>query len=58
MSMGVLPACMCALCIRPPRPEVGVGAPDPGVIAGSEPPCGYWEWNPGPLKEPSLQSCN
>jgi hypothetical protein len=27
------------------------------ITDGCEPPCGCWQWNSGPLEEPSLQPC-
>lgn len=34
--------------------EEGIGSPGAGVTVGWEPPCRYWDKNPGPLEEHQL----
>ena len=36
------------------RAEVGFRSPRSGVVDSCEPPCGYWELNPGSLQEQVL----
>lgn len=45
MSVGVL----CAWCLW--RPDGSTKSPGTGIRAVCEPPWGYWESNPGPLKQ-------
>ena len=52
--MSVLLACIsvyhvCTQCQQ--RPEESTGSSGTRVTDGCEPPRGYWEPNPGPLKE-------
>ena len=51
MHTGVLPACMSVRhmhALRLKRPEEGIGSPR--TTYGCELPCGFWEWNLGPLE--------
>lgn len=57
VSMHVLLTCMSTyhmsvLC--PWRPEEATWYSGTGVTGGCESPCGFWELDPGPLKEQSL----
>lgn len=44
-------SCVPSACLVSPESEGGVRAPGTGVIDSWEPPCGFWELNPGPLQE-------
>jgi hypothetical protein len=60
MYMNVLPSCiyvcsvsMCVQC--PQRSEEDVRSPGTGMADDCDPPCVYWELNPGLLQEEALQ---
>lgn len=43
--------CLCIICVLcPQKPEVGIGSRRTGDI-NCEPPCEFWESNPGPLEQ-------
>lgn len=46
--------CVLCACTVPWRPEKSVGSPGTVVTDRLEPPCGHWEWIPGPLGKQSL----
>lgn len=41
--------CVLLVCLMPTEARRGCWVPGTGVIDSSEPPCGCWETNPGPL---------
>lgn len=51
--MFCLRACVCTVCTLggyEDEKKEGIGSPGFGVLHDSEPPCGCWESNPGPLQ--------
>ena len=57
MYMNVLPACTSVqhMCTVPVEISRGRQIPHgTGVVVCCEPPSGYWELNPGPLKKQPL----
>lgn len=46
----------CTVCLPSPWSEEDVGTPGTGVGDGSEPPCGQWGLNLGPLQQQQMLS--
>lgn len=53
MCVSALPACANVLLVPAVPVEEGedVGTPATGVLGAYELPCGYWQWNLGPLQD-------
>lgn len=51
--MDILPACIY-MCVPSYVNASGMGPPGTEVTDSCEPPCGYWDSRPGPLRDQPL----